>query len=130
MTSKPITIQPHEVKNQRTSVMMHLKEKGSINSWEAIKDYGITRLASIICNLRKQGYYITSHDITFTNRFGGNGRYSNYQYVEPKVAPTNSTNEQKQTQKQTKDIFLLPELNRGDGGCFGNQKEIPRQLKK
>jgi hypothetical protein len=93
MTSKPITIQPHEVKNQRTSVMMHLKEKGSINSWEAIKDYGITRLASIICNLRKQGYYITSNDVTFTNRFGGSGHYSNYQYVEPKVAPTNSNNE-------------------------------------
>jgi len=83
MTSKTITIQKHQVKNQRTSVMMHLKEKGSINSLEAIKEYGITRLASIICNLRKEGYLITSKDITFTNRFGGSSYYSNYEYVAP-----------------------------------------------
>ena len=89
MKSKPIIIQPHQVKNQRTSVMMHLKEQGSINSWEAIKEYGITRLASIICNLRKEGYYITSNDVTFTNRFGGSSHYSNYEYVAPKPQQAN-----------------------------------------
>ena len=93
MTSKPITIQLHEVKNQRTSVMMHLKQKGTLNSMEAVKEYGITRLASIICNLRKKGYYIVSNDIKFKNRFGNQGIYANYTYVHPKGSQSTSTNE-------------------------------------
>jgi hypothetical protein len=90
MITKSINITPKDVKNQRTSVMMHLKEKGSINSLEAIKEYGITRLASIICNLRKEGYYITSNDIKFKNRFGGDSHYSDYKYVPPSYSQQRS----------------------------------------
>lgn len=35
-------------------VEKHLKDKGSITSWEAIKQYRATRLSAIIFNLRKR----------------------------------------------------------------------------
>lgn len=36
-------------------VLNHLRENGSITSWEAIQQYGATRLSAIIFNLRKKG---------------------------------------------------------------------------
>ena len=36
--------------NKTKAVMLHLQEKGSITSWEAIKEYGATRLSAIIYN--------------------------------------------------------------------------------
>jgi len=39
-------------------VLGHLIAKGHITSWDAITEYGITRLAAVICRLRKQGYQI------------------------------------------------------------------------
>ena len=35
-------------------ILNHLITKGSITSWEAIKEYGITRLSAVIFNLRKE----------------------------------------------------------------------------
>jgi hypothetical protein len=45
--------------------------------------YKITRLASIICNLRKEGYDIETNDIKFTNMFGGKGTFAKYKYLPP-----------------------------------------------
>ena len=44
--------------SQKDAVLQHLKKKKSLTSWEAITLYGITRLASIIFNLRAEGYSI------------------------------------------------------------------------
>lgn len=35
-------------------VIRHLKEYKSITSWEAIQEYGITRISAYIYNLRKK----------------------------------------------------------------------------
>lgn len=48
----------------------HLKEFGSITSWEAIKEYGCTRLSDAIFHLRKKGYDIESVPESSVNRFG------------------------------------------------------------
>ena len=37
-------------------VLNHLRINGSITSWEAIQEYGVTRLSATIFNLRKKGY--------------------------------------------------------------------------
>lgn len=79
--SKQISIQKSMVTNQHDAVKWHLQEYGKISSWEAIKEYGITRLSSIIFNLRKQGYMIVSHEKSFTNRFGRNCTYAEYVYA-------------------------------------------------
>ena len=57
---KEIKIQAHEVKSQSDAILWHLKKYGSITSYEAIKEYGATRLSAIIFNHRKDGYNIDS----------------------------------------------------------------------
>ena len=63
-------ISKNDVKNQTTEVQYHLQQEGSITSWEAIKEYGITRLSAIIFNLRAKGLVIKSEPIKSKNRFG------------------------------------------------------------
>ena len=48
--------------SQLNLVLQHLKEHGSITSYEAFRLYGATRLSAIIHTLRhKEGYNIVSH---------------------------------------------------------------------
>ncbi len=63
-------ISKNDVKNQTTEIQYHLQEKGSITSWEAIKEYGITRLSAVIFTLRGKGLVIKSEPIKTKNRFG------------------------------------------------------------
>ena len=81
--NKVISIDISEVKTQREMVMYHLQKDSYITSIEAFRDYGITRISSIIHNLRKEGYEIVSIPITTTNRFGNSVVYSKYQYSKP-----------------------------------------------
>ena len=65
--------------NKTNAVLVHLLEKGSITSWEAIKEYGATRLSAIIFNLRhKYGLNIITDDIEFIDRFGSKASFAKY----------------------------------------------------
>ena len=55
---------------QTQAVLQHLKDCGSITSWEAIMHYGATRLSGIIYNLKKAGYNIIATSIQVKNRYG------------------------------------------------------------
>ena len=69
--------------NKTKAVQLHLIEKGSITSWEAIKEYGATRLSAIIFNLRyKYGMNIINERIDFIDRFGSKASYVRYILVE------------------------------------------------
>lgn len=59
-------------------VLNHLRENGSITSWEAIQQYGATRLSAIIFNLRKRGIEIKSEMVQFTDRYGDNSTFAKY----------------------------------------------------
>ena len=59
-------------------IAMHLVEKGSITSWEAIQEYGATRLSAIIFNLRRRGMNIRTERVNFTDRFGSKACYAKY----------------------------------------------------
>ena len=63
---------------QDEKVLRHLKQFGSITSWEAIMEYSITRLSAVIYNLKKQGHFIESEMITAKNRFGENCTFAKY----------------------------------------------------
>ena len=63
---------------QEQKVLRHLQELGSITSWEAIMEYGITRLSAKIFNLRKQGYEIEKEYVTTKNRFGEYCTFAKY----------------------------------------------------
>lgn len=64
------------------AIMMHLEEKGCITSWEAIKEYGATRLSAIIYNLRyKYDMDIINEDVEFIDRYGTKSIYTKYIYI-------------------------------------------------
>ena len=65
--------------NKTKAIQLHLIEKGSITSWEAIKEYGATRLSGIIYNLRNNyGMNIVTERIEFVDRFGSKGSFAKY----------------------------------------------------
>lgn len=63
---------------QYDRVLRHLKEKGSITSLQAFREYGIMRLSAIIFNLRKDGYNIENENITRKNRYGDKIWFAKY----------------------------------------------------
>lgn len=65
--------------NKTKAVMLHLQQYGSITSWEAIKEYGATRLSAIIYNLRnKYDMNIINQEVYFIDRYGTNSSYVKY----------------------------------------------------
>lgn len=81
---KTIKITKEQVKTQRDAIMWHLKTYGNITSWEAIKEYGVTRLADKILTLRNEGYNIETKLVKKENRFGNISTIANYKYYVPK----------------------------------------------
>ena len=81
--NKKIDIKITDVKTQRQMVIYHLQHDGDITSLEAFRDYGITRLSSIIHTLRSEGYSIVSNPVTRSNRFGNAVTFSRYTYTAP-----------------------------------------------
>lgn len=59
-------------------VTEHLETYGTITSWQAIQQYGATRLSDIIFRLRKQGYDIETKDETTRDRNGNACTYAKY----------------------------------------------------
>lgn len=58
-------------------ILNHLQAYGTITSWEAIKEYGCTRLSHYIWVLRKD-YTIKDEWVHTTNRFGDKVKYKKY----------------------------------------------------
>ncbi len=55
---------------QKRLILQRLQEKGgSITSFEAINDFGATRLAAVIFKLKKEGHIIKDEWITVRNRY-------------------------------------------------------------
>lgn len=65
-------------KTQREAVEKLLLENRTLTSEEARQSYGITRLAKYICDMRRDGWVIESHDIPFKSQFGNKSTYARY----------------------------------------------------
>ena len=63
---------------QLERVIRHLRDYGSITSMEAVRDYGIMRLASRISDLRKAGMPIRVEMVSGKNRYGESISYARY----------------------------------------------------
>ena len=59
-------------------ILRHLKEYGFITSWEAIQEYGCTRLSHYIYMARKNGYIIDNEYVSTKNRFGEHTHFAKY----------------------------------------------------
>lgn len=87
MNGMKITIKENEVKTQTDAILWHLGTFKTITSWNAIKEYGATRLSGIIFVLRKRGYNIVTNPELVKNRFGRNTEIARYEYIEPIPTP-------------------------------------------
>ena len=63
---------------QKQQVLNHLKTHKSLTSWDAIMEYGITRLSHHIYCLRKEGYIIPDKRIKVKTRLGKETNISKY----------------------------------------------------
>jgi hypothetical protein len=63
---------------KKAQVLNHLQNYGTITSWQAIQQYGATRLSDIIFKLRKQGYNIETKTECTKDRNGNTCQYAKY----------------------------------------------------
>lgn len=63
---------------QKEMILRHLEEYGKITSFEAFVEYGITRLAARIHDLRADGYKIKSTVQYARNRYGKKIKFERY----------------------------------------------------
>ena len=71
--------------NKTMAVLKHLEDFGSITSWEAIKEYGATRLSAIIYNLRKTyNLNIMTEEVNFVDRYGTSSSFAKYILIKDK----------------------------------------------
>lgn len=67
---------------QKDMVIRHLNDFGTITSWQAFEDYGITRLAAIIFNIKNEDKInIKTNLINSVNRYGNKIQFAEYSIV-------------------------------------------------
>lgn len=55
---------------QKEMILQYIKDFGSISSWEAYAELGITQLGARIFELKEKGYIFDKKRIKKTNRYG------------------------------------------------------------
>lgn len=67
---------------QKDRIINYIREFGSISSWEAYSDLGITQLGDRIDQLKKEGFKFRTEWESNTNRFGEKTEYKRYYLVD------------------------------------------------
>lgn len=65
-------------KTQCERILDYISDFGSITSFEAMRDLGCMRLASRICDLKRQGYSFIAKPEKGKNRYGEPTNYKRY----------------------------------------------------
>jgi hypothetical protein len=68
-------------KPQKERIVDYIKAFGSISSWEAYRDLGVTQLGARIDQLKKDGYIFSTEWEKNKNRFGEDTQYKRYRLV-------------------------------------------------
>lgn len=68
--------------NQKQRIISYIRQFGSISSWEAYADLGITQLGARIDQLKKEGYEFKTEWESNKNRFGEKTEYKRYFLVD------------------------------------------------
>ena len=63
-------------------IIDYIKRYGSITSWQAYADLGITQLGARIFNLKERGYVFETERVNTKNRMGEKTHYDIYRLVE------------------------------------------------
>lgn len=67
---------------QRELIIEYLRVFGSITPMEAFVDLGITKLATRISEMRRDGFNFKIESVKSKNRFGKSVRYAKYSMME------------------------------------------------
>ena len=67
---------------QKQRIINYMRQFGSITSYEAYADLGITQLGARIDQLKKEGYEFRTEWESSTNRFGERTDYKRYYLVD------------------------------------------------
>lgn len=67
---------------QKQRVIDYIQEFGSISTWDAYADLGITQLGARIKELKRQGYEFETEWESKKNRYGDNTTYKRYRIAE------------------------------------------------
>lgn len=70
--------------NQEQRILKYMHDFGSITPLDAMREFGIMRLASRISDLKRRGYQITREFEKGTNRYGEHTKYARYRLEESK----------------------------------------------
>lgn len=70
---------------QRDRILQYIRQFGSISSWEAYKELGVTQLGARIDQLKKEGYVLRTEWESSTNRFGDKTEYKRYYLVDDMI---------------------------------------------
>ena len=71
---------------QKDRILQYIREFGSISSWEAYQELGITQLGARIDNLKKEGYQFRTEWERGTNRYKDKVDYKRYYLVDDVIA--------------------------------------------
>ena len=67
-----------QLKGQQAAVLNYIVQYGSITSMDAFEHLGVTRLASVVYNLRDKGYNIISEPEQVKTRYGATAKIARY----------------------------------------------------
>lgn len=67
---------------QKERVLQYMERFGSISTYEAFTDLGVTRLSAVVFNLKADGMEIETKTEYATNRFGEKVHFSRYSLKE------------------------------------------------
>ena len=67
---------------QREQIVNYIKTFGSITPLEAFADLGITKLATRISEMRRDGLEFKIESVKSKNRFGKTVRFAKYSFIE------------------------------------------------
>ena len=71
-----------EYDTQNNRILKYMKDYGSINPWQALRDLGVMRLASRISELKSMGYPVERIMVSAKNRYDEPIRYAEYRLKE------------------------------------------------
>lgn len=71
---------------QKDRILQYIRQFGSISSWEAYSELGITQLGARVDNLKKEGYQFRTEWESGTNRYGEKVDYKRYYLVDDIIA--------------------------------------------
>ncbi|MBQ7412666.1 MAG: helix-turn-helix domain-containing protein [Eubacterium sp.] len=90
---------------QHELIVKYLRDFGSITTYEAFKDLGITKLGTRISEMRKIGFEFSDEWVDDVNRYGDYVRYKRYRLVKSSFIKSVTKKHRKPIKKEKKTFW-------------------------